>query len=96
MGLIDDLPEPFGGKSWESLRLEGKTTSKGCGIYSAGDPEKCYVELFVTDSGRVVPLNGGRGIAISGELLMQVYQWGLEDGAANTPEASSNVENVKE
>lgn len=74
-----EWPDPIGGKSWDSLRLDARTTTGACGIYTAGDPEKCYARLFVTDSGRVVPITG----LVNEEMLMTVYEWGREDGSAD-------------
>jgi hypothetical protein len=59
------------------LKLTPRTTQRGCGIYEAGDTDKCYVKLLVTDSGRVMPIN--RRI-ISEEDLLEVYQWGWIEG----------------
>lgn len=57
----------------DSLKLTAKTLMLGCGIYEAGDTDKCYTSLFVTDGGRVLPVNHR---AISQEDLMQAYIWG--------------------
>jgi hypothetical protein len=59
------------------LKIEPKTTSFGCGLYEVGDTERCYVKLFITDTGYVV----SNPYAASGEILMDVYRVGYEDGA---------------
>lgn len=64
-----------------SLKLTPRTTTLGCGIYDAGDPEKCYTKLFVTDSGRVIPINHR---VLTEDDLMTAYKWGREDEAAET------------
>ena len=61
----------------ESLKLTPRILRKGCGIYEAGDTEVCYVKLFVTDTGYVLPVNHR---IISEEDLMDVYVRGFEDG----------------
>ena len=50
-----------------------RKSTLGCGIYDAGDPEKCYVKLFITDGGRVLPVNYR---TITEDDLMMVYGWG--------------------
>jgi hypothetical protein len=55
----------------DSLKLSARTFKLGCGIYDAGDPEKCCLKLFVTDGGRVMPLR-----CITEEDLMEAYSWG--------------------
>jgi hypothetical protein len=69
-----------------SLKLESRKMSYGCGIYEAGDREKCYVKLFVTDSQRVMPITGH---IISDDDLMEVYKWGRLDerGGEDDPNA---------
>jgi hypothetical protein len=62
--------------SLENLRLTARTARYACGIYDAGDPDKCYVKLFVTDSGRVLPLNHR---VITEEDVMDAYTWGRQD-----------------
>jgi hypothetical protein len=62
--------------SLDSLRLTGRTTRYKCGIYDAGDPEKCYVKLFVTDAGWVMPLNHRM---IGEEDLMNAYTQGRKE-----------------
>ena len=57
----------------QNLKLTARTLKFGCGIYEAGNPEKCYVKLFVTDGGRVLPVNHR---AITEEDLMEAYCWG--------------------
>ncbi len=60
-----------------SLPIDPRSTMFGCGIYEAGDSERCYVKLFVTNAGCVIPINHR---SISEEDLMQAYQWGYQDG----------------
>ena len=57
----------------DSLKLTPKTTQGHCGIYSAGDPSRTSVDLFVTDGGRIIPLTGR---LISREDLIDAYNWG--------------------
>ena len=61
----------------DELKLTPRITTMGCGIYDAGDTERCYVKLFVTDTGYVLPVNHR---VISEEDLMNVYKQGLLDG----------------
>jgi hypothetical protein len=60
----------------DSLKLTPRTTTLGCGIYEAGDPQKCYAKLFVTEGGRVLPVSHH---AITEDDLMTVYKWGREE-----------------
>lgn len=60
----------------DQLELTPRVTRYGCGIYEAGDTERCYVKLFITDTGRVIPVNHR---VISDEDLMDAYVWGRED-----------------
>jgi len=60
----------------DALKLTSRIGRMGCGIYEAG--EDCYVRLFVTDTGRVIPTNHR---VISEDDLMQAYEWGLQDGS---------------
>ncbi len=69
------------------LRIEPRTQMRGCGIYEAGDADRCYVKLFITDSGCVLPVNHR---VITEEDLMKVYQWGWEDGEASREKARRN------
>ena len=64
-----------------SLPLNPRISQHGAGIYEAGDTERCYVKLFVTDSGCVLPVNHR---VITAEDLLTVYGWGVEDGKAQT------------
>jgi hypothetical protein len=57
----------------ESLKLTPRVSCLGAGIYEAGDTDKCYVRLLVTDSGRVLPVNQR---VITEEDLLEVYTWG--------------------
>lgn len=66
-----------------SLKLSMRKGQYGAGIYDAGDIDKCYTKLFVTDSGRVLPVNQR---VISEDDLLTVYAWGLEDAIAKTPD----------
>ena len=61
----------------DKLELTPRVTTMGCGIYEAGDTELCYVKLFVTDTGYVLPVNHR---IISEEDLLAVYKQGLADG----------------
>jgi hypothetical protein len=61
----------------DSLRLTARTLRYGCGIYEAGDTEKCYVKLFVTDDGFVLPVNHR---VITEEDLIEVYVQGRMRG----------------
>ena len=61
----------------DSIRLTPKVVGYGYGIYEAGDTERCYVKLFVTDTGYVLPVNHR---AISEEDLMEAYIQGRMDG----------------
>ena len=61
----------------DSIKLTPRIIGHGCGIYEAGDSERCYVRLFVTDAGYVLPVNHR---AISEEDLMEVYTQGRVDG----------------
>ena len=63
----------------DSLKLTMRKGQYTAGIYEAGDVEKCYTKLFVTDSGRVLPVNH-RGL--TEDDLLQVYSWGREDAFA--------------
>lgn len=62
----------------ENLELTPRVTTMGCGIYEAGDTERCYTLLFITNRGYVLPINHR---AISSDDLMNVYKQGLLDGA---------------
>src|ERR1035437_3107470 len=79
----------------ENLKLTARTTTMGCGIYDAGDPEKCYTKLFVTDGGRVLPLNHR---VITEEDIMTVYKWGRleerEDEAASQEQTEADIADV--
>ena len=61
----------------ENLKLTPRVTTMGCGIYEVGDIELCYVKLFITDTGYVLPVNHR---IISEEDLLAVYKQGLADG----------------
>lgn len=63
----------------DSLPLSPRVSKFGCGIYEAGDTEKCYVKLFVTDGGFVLPVNHR---SISEEDLLEVYTQGRLDERA--------------
>jgi len=78
----------------DSLKLTPRTLKLGCGIYEAGDTEKCYVKLFVTDGGRVLPVNHR---VISEEDLMDAYCWGYmeareEQSLSSIPEIPDVLE----
>lgn len=60
----------------ENLKLTPRTQQYGAGIYEVGDTKKCYVKLFVTDTGRVLPVNYR---VITEDDLLTAYGWGLED-----------------
>ena len=64
---------PLGGHVIDALKLEPRTSRYGCGIYEAGDTDRCYVKLFVTDDGFVLPVNHR---VISEDDLMEVYVQG--------------------
>lgn len=66
--------------SLESLPLNATHTRYACGIYRLGDEELNYIEVFVTDSGRVLPLTGRM---VRGEDLMDVYAWGRQDAVSD-------------
>lgn len=73
-----------------SLEIRPRITTMGCGIYEAGDAERCYVKLFVTDTGYVLPTNHR---SLSEEDLLDVYKQGYLDGlAAEKPSEASNDE----
>ena len=58
----------------ENVKVSARTLKSGCGIYEVeGD---CYVKLFITDGGRVIPINHR---AISEEDLMQAFEWGCKE-----------------
>jgi len=42
----------------EGLELRTLQRMMGCGIYEVGDPDRCYVRLFVSDGGFVMPMRG--------------------------------------
>ena len=80
----------------DSLKLTPRTLKLGCGIYEAG--ENCYVKLFVTDGGRVLPVNHR---TISEEDLMEAYCWGYmeareEQNLSSIPEVIPEVPDVPE
>ena len=64
----------------DSIKLTPRVQVMGAGIYEAGDPEKCYTKLFVTDTDRVLPINHR---VITEKDLLTVYGWGLEDGGVS-------------
>lgn len=66
--------------SLESLPLNATHTRYACGIYRLGDEELNYVEVFVTDSGRILPLSGRM---LRAEDLMDVYTWGRQDAVSD-------------
>ena len=61
----------------DKLELSPRTLSRGCGIYEAGNAERCYVKLFVTEAGYVLPVNHR---VLSEEDLLEVYEQGYSDG----------------
>jgi hypothetical protein len=65
-----------------TLELEPRANQYGCGIYETG-PES--LRLFVTDGGRVIPVQGRM---ITAEDLMNAYVWGRleERGEPSQPE----------
>ena len=77
----------------ENLKLTPRRLQGRCGIYDAGDAEKCYTKIFVTEGGRVLPING-RGI--TEDDLMMVFDWGrleeLESHEAAAPENGAGFE----
>jgi hypothetical protein len=60
----------------DSLKLTPRNTTLGCGIYEAGDIQKCYTKLFVTEGGRVLPVSHH---ALSEDDLLTAYKWGREE-----------------
>lgn len=60
-----------------SIILTPRVQVMGAGIYEVGDPEKCYAKLFVTDTGRAMPVSDR---VITEDDLLTVYGWGHEDG----------------
>jgi hypothetical protein len=65
-----------------SLKLTAIKLQYGAGIYDAGDTSRCYTKLFVTDSGRVLPLNHR---VLSEDDILQAYAWGVEDTLEKHP-----------
>lgn len=61
----------------DQLPITPRHTTMGCGIYEAGDTDLCYVKLFVTDTGFVLPVNHRM---ITEQDLMDVYKRGYLDG----------------
>lgn len=61
------------------LSTASSHSTRGCGVYEVGDTERCYVKLFITDAGCVMPVNHRM---INTEDLMTVYGWGYDDGKA--------------
>jgi hypothetical protein len=72
----------------ENLRLTLRKTMMGCGIYEAGDPEKRYQLLFITESGRALAVNNR---CITDDDLMQVYSWGRLDEREEIAHAKDTV-----
>ena len=66
----------------DKLELRARIQRCGCGIYEAGSDDRCYVRLFVTDSGYVLPVNHR---VIGEEDLMEVYTQGVIDGRGGSP-----------
>ena len=66
----------------DKLELRARIQRCGCGIYEAGSDDRCYVRLFVTDSGYVLPVNHR---VIGEEDLMEVYAQGVIDGRGGSP-----------
>jgi hypothetical protein len=60
----------------DSIEVHPAIIKSGAGIYTVGNPTKCYVRMFVTDTGRCIPVSGR---CLSEEDLLQVYEWGRLD-----------------
>lgn len=77
-----------------SIRLTPRTETFGCGIYEVGDPEKCYVKLFVTHTDRVIPVTGR---VITEDDLITAYTWGRLDAEEYAKEQNAQeAKGVKE
>ena len=66
-----------------SLKLTPLVLRGGAGIYEAGDPDKCYVKLFITETGRVIPITGR---VLTEDDLLEAYEWGRLDACADDSE----------
>ena len=83
VGGRDGLPPSQGrSETMDKLELRARIQRCGCGIYEAGSDDRCYVRLFVTDSGYVLPVNHR---VIGEEDLMEVYTQGVIDGRGGSP-----------
>ena len=58
------------------LEVQARQLQGGAGLYDAGNTGRCYTKLFITDTGRVLPVNHR---SITEEDLLTVYNWGMED-----------------